>query len=421
MKKSNSNAALAQWKHTVSMLGWNERNFAYLRELAAELWPDLKRTRQGLLFVLSEFCPAQIRLECVQDVLPKRPSWVTAQEWHIFLEAIATSKYLDTAAAALVYQTAPKKYRQFLAENPQTPSDIRKDLLASGKPNFLTALSRNPGLDSDEILELASIGQQDIVRNLLQNNRRSRHALIAISSTIDMADPQISDVASFLSGALCSKEEFLNQIDQWLVKGDVNAMLGALYNPDVSFSLAERLKHTSASHHYQLLLASTEQMSMGEEASILLSHPMQEESVKVAVAAHANTTYETLIKLAVDESPAVRAAAVSNFPQLSHASLLYQILFDEDAEEVLASLLVRPELSNEVRAGISPKISDPWLLREVVKNAPTLPSNFFHYAIAAEPSLLGYSVQHPNCPEVFINEAKNSAIPVERVAAGLES
>lgn len=421
MDKLNSNAALAQWKHAISMVGWNSNYKEYLCELADELWPVLVNTRQGLLFVLSEHCPAEYRNECLNELLPKRQSWLSTQEWHIFLEAIAASLHLDAISADIIYTKAPKKYRAFLAENSATSPAIRHRLLDSEKSDLLQRLSKNPSLSPVEIARLSQTGHPDTVRNLLQNFRYNQKALSIINSEIPSEVNRCPDIRGFLQGALCSEEEFCSHIDQWLLEIDISSILGALCNPRVHSKVSSCISPTSFANYYQLLIAGAENMSMGEEASFLLTHQIQEESLKIAAANHPKISLDSLVKLAVDESPIVRSAAVRNMPILSNSSIFYQILFDEESEEVFAELLARQELPTNEKAKITDKVSDPWLLREIIKRAPQLPEEFFHYSLAVEPSLLGYLVQHNDCPKTLIEHARQSSVEIERIAARFRS
>lgn len=421
MDRLNSNAALAEWKHAVSIVGWNNNYNEYLHELAKELWPVLRNTRQGLLFVLSEHCPVEYRNECLNTLLPKRQTWLSNEEWRIFLEAIAISSSLDAISADIIYTKAPKKYRAFLAENSATPTNIRDRLLDSGKNDLLQRLSKNPSLSLEEINALSQAGHADIVRNLLQNFRHNQEVLSTIRSKIPIEINRHPDIIGFLEGALCTEDEFRSRIDHWLLETDINSILGALCNPRVHSKVSTHISPTSFANYYQLLIAGAENMSMGEEASFLLTHQVQEEPLKIAAANHPRTSLESLIKLAVDESSIVRSAAVKNMPVLSNPSIFYQIIFDEESEEVMAELLTRKEVSLKEKAKITSRVSDPWLLREIVKKAEQLPEEFFHYSLAVESSLLGYLVQHDNCPEVLIGYARQSSVEIERIAANYRS
>jgi hypothetical protein len=419
MNTLDSNAALAQWKYTVAILGWHEKDkyAEYLDKLASSLWPALANTRQGLLFVLSSFCPNRYFREALIEILPKRPDWVSSQEWHIFMEAAATSDKLDTDLSNMLFSKAPKKYRTFLAQNPAVSADVREKLFQEGKPAVLLELSKNSNLSTKEIKSLVGLSNTDILKNLVHTFRKNPLALHVIAQNLLDAEKH-REIYDFLQGALCSEKEFELQIDHWLLKSNTNALFGCLVNSTVIRQTYERLRHTSSTTRYQMLVASTESKSISEEMGLLLSHHLQDEQLRLLATSHPSTSMEALINLSVDESPNVRASAIRNIPENPPSGLFEQLAFDEDSEEALAALLMRPELDTSYRVKLMMKISDPWLLREIMKGADELPEEFFHYAISLEPSLLGYAVQHKNCPDTFVGEALKSSIEVERIAAG---
>jgi len=416
MTKFTSTEALATWKYAVSMLGWNPNARQDLKSLAHELWESLTETKQGLLLVLDPYSPNQFFTASFFRIVKSKPGWLDKTERSIFLEAVALSPKMKPKLAIDFIHLAPQKYQHFLASNPCIGKVAIEMLLGKSDSRINSALAINPSLSVDQCSFLASKAKGEALSTLLHTYRFSDPHMQAIRSGMKESNTSHSPAnIDFLEGRLASVEDFKNKLDHWLVESNVNSIIGCLYNQNIAHLLVDLLE-ADRFPGYQVLSNVSEIPWLLPYFGEALTHPFQEETLKLEVARQVGTQLPLLALLAVDDSEWVRAASVARMP-VNATSLLKELAFDESSESVLAALIQHPALPMEAQEAIMTKVNDPVLLRQIATRTTRLPATFFHYALAVEPSLLGYLAQHPSCPDEIRLDAENSLIFVERLAA----
>jgi len=414
MNEHRASESLALWKHASNMLGWNKSNRHALHELGLSLWNTMKNSKEGLLFILDGNAPENLVVEESIKLIRKKPEWLTRSEFNLFLEALATSSHITEEVAIAILEHSPVFAKMLLAGNPRISHRTVATILSAGSTKILVALSKNPSLPEFAFQELLTIKNSEIHNNLVMSSNSIREVLVSrYSSLLSASSLLSSDMISYMKGSLLAESDASVYVDSWILYNNRAGLIGLARNSQCSQEIATKIIDLG---DYQMLMGLAGNPRTGLEALALLAHPFRHESIKLSVATNPSTDTELSVRLLADESPNVRATVLTHKSNLS-PNLLAEVMFDEDSEDVIARLYTHTSSNVSMKVSMLPRITNPQALRDIIKTLSSQPVEFFHYALALDPSCLGYLVQHPDCPSEFVEQAKTSSMITEQVAA----
>lgn len=414
MSEYSASEALALWKHASNMLGWNKANRHALYGLGFSLWDSMQRSKEGLLFILDGNAPEALAIEESIKIIRKKPEWLTRAECNLFLEALATSSHISEDVAISILEYAPVFAKALLAGNPKLSPRAVEVILSSGTTKTLVALSKNPRLPEFAFQELLKIKNSEIHNNLVMSApHASPDTVSRYSSLLSKSSLISTDMISYMKGSLLTESDASVHVDSWILYNNRAGLVGLARNSQCSEEIANKIIDLG---DYQMLMGLAGNPRTGIESLALLAHPFRHESIKLNVASNPSVNTELSARLLVDESPNVRATVLDHQLNLS-PSLLTEVLFDEDNEDVISRVYVHASSTGTMKINMLPRITNPQAIRDIVKTLSSQPAEFFHYALALDPSCLGYLVQHPDCPSEFVEQAKASSLITEQIAA----